>query len=60
MSSSRSAREAMARAFLTGVYTLQEIADAFGVHYCAVTRAVRRLETGGEGASPHPVRSPTA
>jgi REP element-mobilizing transposase RayT len=39
-------REAMARAFLTGVYTMQEIADFFGVHYATVSRAVRRLESG--------------
>ena len=39
-------REAMARAFQTGVYTMQEIADYFGVHYSTVSRAVRRLETG--------------
>jgi|GEM_PF-2489643 len=26
-------REAMARAFQTGVYTMREIADYFGVHY---------------------------
>jgi putative transposase len=37
-------REAMARAFLTGVYTMQEIADHFGVHYCTVSRAVRCFE----------------
>ncbi|WP_295583705.1 transposase [uncultured Lamprocystis sp.] len=39
-------REAMARAFLTGVYSMQEIADHFGVHYSTVSRAVRRLEAG--------------
>ncbi len=39
-------REAMARAFLTGVYTMQEIADHFHVHYATVSRAVRRLEEG--------------
>lgn len=37
-------REAMARAFLTGVYSMQEIADHFGVHYSTVSRAVRWLE----------------
>jgi REP-associated tyrosine transposase len=31
----------MARAFLTGVYTMQEIADHFQVHYPTVSRAVR-------------------
>jgi REP element-mobilizing transposase RayT len=39
-------REAMARAFQTGVYTMQEIADYFGVHYSTVSRAVRQLENG--------------
>ncbi len=37
-------REAMARAFLSGVYTMQETADHFGVHYSTVSRAVRRVE----------------
>ena len=50
-------REAMARAFQTGSYTLQEIADHFGVHYSSVSRAVRRLETakGAEGDLPIPL-----
>jgi transposase len=43
-------REAMARAFQTGVYSMQEIADYFGVHYSTVSRAVRRLE-GGNGSA---------
>jgi putative transposase len=38
--------EAMARAFQTGVYSMQEIADYFGVHYSTVSRAVRGLECG--------------
>jgi len=38
--------EAMARAFQAGVYTMQEIAEHFGVHYATVSRAVRRLEVG--------------
>jgi putative transposase len=37
-------REAMARAFRTGIYTLQEIADHFRVHYSTVSRAVQWLE----------------
>jgi REP element-mobilizing transposase RayT len=37
-------REAMARAFRTGVYTMQEIADYFRVHYSTVSRAVQWLE----------------
>jgi REP-associated tyrosine transposase len=40
-------REAMARAFLTGVYTMREIADHFRVHYSTVSRAVRWLEASG-------------
>jgi len=35
---------AMAAAYGTGGYTLREIADAFGVHYATVSRAVRRAE----------------
>jgi transposase len=34
----------MARAFATGVYTMQEIAAFFGVHYSTVSRAVRRFQ----------------
>jgi transposase len=30
--------------FLTGVYSMQEIADHFGVHYSTVSRAVRWFE----------------
>lgn len=37
-------REAIAHAFLTGVYSMQEIADFFGIHYSTVSRAVRWLE----------------
>ncbi|MAU40432.1 MAG: addiction module toxin RelE [Kordiimonas sp.] len=37
-------REAMAAAYLSGDYTLYEIADAFGVHYSTVSRAVSRYE----------------
>ena len=40
------AREAMARAYQTGVYSMQDIADYFGVHYATVSRSVRRLESG--------------
>ena len=35
----------LARAFHSGVYSIQEIADYFGVHYSTVSRAVRWLET---------------
>lgn len=37
-------REGMARAYLSGDYTLKAIADAFGVHYATVSRAVRAWE----------------
>ena len=43
-------REAMARAFLAGVYTMQEIADHFHVHYATVSRAVRWLEGFEKGS----------
>jgi len=36
-------REAMARAFLTGSYTMLEVADHFRVHYSTVSRAVRSM-----------------
>ena len=32
----------MAAAYATGDYTLQAIADAFGVHYATVSRTVNR------------------
>lgn len=35
-------REGMAAAYATGDYTMQAIAQAFGVHYATVSRAVRR------------------
>jgi REP element-mobilizing transposase RayT len=38
--------EAMAHAYLTGVYTMAEIGDHFGVHYMTVSRAVREFEDG--------------
>lgn len=34
----------MARALRTGVYTMQEIADHFRVHYFTVSRAVHWFE----------------
>ncbi|HXK57279.1 MAG TPA: helix-turn-helix domain-containing protein [Gammaproteobacteria bacterium] len=37
-------REAVVRAFLTGVYTMREIADHFGVRYSTVSRAVHWFE----------------
>ena len=38
------AREGMARAFQTGVYTMKAIADYFGAHDSTVSRAVRWFE----------------
>ena len=38
------ARVAMASAYATGDYTMQEIAICFGVHYATVSRAVKRAE----------------
>ena len=37
--------EAMARAYLSGAYTMAEIGGHFGVHYMTVSRAVRQFET---------------
>ena len=37
-------REAMAAAYATGDYTMQEIATFFNVHYSTVSRAVKRAE----------------
>jgi REP element-mobilizing transposase RayT len=37
-------REAMARAYLDGAYTMAEIAEHFSVHYKTVSRAVRDFE----------------
>ena len=36
--------DAMARAYLSGAYTMKEIAEAFGVHYMTVSRAVKKFE----------------
>lgn len=40
----QSRNEAMARAYLSGAYTMAEIGAHFAVHYMTVSRAVRRLE----------------
>jgi len=37
---------AMAKAYLSGGYSMQEVAVHFGVHYVTVSRAVRRHEGG--------------
>lgn len=36
--------EAMARAYLSGAHTMKAIAEAFGVHYMTVSRAVCKIE----------------
>jgi putative transposase len=38
--------EAMARAYLSGAYTMAMIAEQFRVHYMTVSRAVRKAERG--------------
>ena len=35
-------KQGMAAAYATGDYTLQQVADAFAVHYATVSRAVNR------------------
>ena len=39
--------EAMARAYLSGAYTMAKIGQHFGVHYMTVSRAVRKFEGSG-------------
>lgn len=39
-----SRREAMAQAYRSGAYTMQQIAEHFGVHYMTVSRAVSHYE----------------
>ncbi len=34
----------MARAYLTGAYSMKEIGDYFKVHYVTVSRAVKKYE----------------
>ncbi len=41
---SRSRKEAMTQAYLSGAYTMAEIGDHCGIHYMTVSRAVRELE----------------
>jgi REP element-mobilizing transposase RayT len=41
--------EAMARAYLSGAYTMAEIGRHFGVHYMTVSRAVKKFEGGVSG-----------
>ena len=40
-------KAAMAAAYATGDYTMQQIADCFGVHCATVSRAVKRKEAEG-------------
>ncbi|MGH8629065.1 MAG: helix-turn-helix domain-containing protein [Gammaproteobacteria bacterium] len=37
-------RKGMAMAYLSGDYTIQSIADHFGVHYSTVSRAIKQFE----------------
>jgi putative transposase len=39
-------REAMARAYIDGAYTMAEVAEHFSVHYKTVSRAVQDFEAG--------------
>lgn len=41
--------EAMAQAYLSGAYTMEEIGRYFGVHYMTVSRAVRKFEENQRG-----------
>ena len=41
----RDPKAAMAAAYASGDYTMQQIAAAFGVHYATVSRAVKSDET---------------
>lgn len=38
--------ESMARAYLSGHYTLEQVGEHFGVSYATVSRAVKQLESG--------------
>lgn len=40
--------EALARAYMSGAYTMAEIGDYFGVHYVTVSRAVQEFEQQGQ------------
>ena len=40
----RDPKTAMTAAYATGDYTMQVIADFFGVHYATVSRAVKQVE----------------
>ena len=39
-------KEGMAKAYLSGDYTMKEIAHQFSVHYSTVSRAVKAFEAG--------------
>lgn len=43
--------DAMAQAYLSGAYSMVEIAQHFGVHYITVSRAVRKHEADRKGMS---------
>jgi len=54
----RDPHEAMARAYLTGDYTLKAIGEYFKVHYATVSRAVRALEQGEQPMTGDCYRAP--
>ncbi|MGF1614976.1 MAG: hypothetical protein ACFCVA_14015 [Gammaproteobacteria bacterium] len=43
---------ALAKAYVTGAYTMKEIGDFFGVHYMTVSRALRAFEADPRSESP--------
>jgi putative transposase len=45
------AKTAMVTAYATGHYTMQQIADFFGVHYATVSRAVAETKKGSDSIS---------
>ena len=49
-------KEGMTRAYRTGDYTLAQVAQAFGVHYATVSRAVRGTRPVGDGSLPDRVQ----
>ena len=41
-------QESMAKAYLSGHYTLYEVGESFGVSYATVSRAVKRYEESNQ------------
>lgn len=46
-------KRGMVAAYQTGDYTMQQIADAFGVHHATVSRAARAAEQEGQFVAVH-------